>query len=1262
MDSHPSPSDDAHIRRSLNPLPRHFSTPIRRVGTVLRSSLGFGRMLGSGLGARDVASSPGGLDTVRVPEGAWHLPRHEEVQTGPVDTQMAALRAAMMKNRPARVVEPARRGVPIVARRMGRTMKGESVGPSGLTRQIRPAESAIPRNESHGVDRAAQGHVTLEDPMEALRRGMQARREGDTSTPSPASSAAPGAPRQRRASSRQETVNRSADLTASTPRPSRPTGRQSPRARSGPRPPRSASDGESSSGAGATSDTVSSVSSPSASVPSRSPASAVAPTRSLPRRVARAVPLAGRRRGPGRSASMEARVPHSIGGVSAELSGLTTGTTSGLSDGLRAPGVVTSGSTLALGVRPHQLAPAGVARRALAFSMASPSRSLSGPSSSLPVESAQSGPSRSAVYRSESRSAVTRLAHSAPASVPASERESAGAPDGFITPSGRSLHRLIQRRSSGPVATSGPGHEQAAPTVTNSEPLSTRSVAQLSVASTTPTVISRLAAGIGSGFTESRPSSTPSVPPALTTVWRQSPVAAPLVGKAARSRVPASATSQVRRRVAESVSSSQLTRSLARRVMTSSGSSQPGSVRPGFISTNSVSSGVTGSKSAVVVDRSPFAVAEAAGGQPAHAFGAVAAPMPSVVSRRAHASTTGPTLPSDPVMATTVSGTVVPAAVMDRSLSLAERVAALAGGTSVAAGSVTEGLTSRRSVEAGHSSAPVGAESLAGESGDEVRSLAPSAAMSLPIAGRAIVSRRVESVSAGRLEVAGSGEARRGFSSGQLSLRSVSSSSGQDVPGGVVEPVLRSPVNDMPVAPARVVSQRSSSQEAHGSRTVSASRSDPESSAIHGGSTTGRSARVDATRPQVHRRLQPASMAVRDVPARRVTVRPPAHVMRMMANGGSGAVAPALGGVPDFGVRLAAGTPRPIQNLLMTGTVSNGDEAGVTAGVASPMTVGPDHPILDSSKVFASAVARRATRPVRHSDDARTTLMRSAIPEHATRGASSTLPTSGSPQPSSGSSPYRADVPAAVLDRSRPLAERVAALAGRGPAAQQPAVRQPPATAQTSLVARAATATMPVRPAVSAIAGGHARGMDSSTVSRSQTSTGATSTSTRLIRSARSDQVVPAPLPAPRLPMITPSASPTAASSVSQSTGSAGVSRSSPAAIRRTSSPPAKTSSSNLRPGGGRAAVHGETDPGAIHKGRVVRSQTAIQRRALRPSTPHTAMVSRAQTEGSAGSDCSGAGGSASDNSDMTEQVLEALEERILRALERRGGIQRGWF
>jgi hypothetical protein len=191
---------------------------------------------------------------------------------------------------------------------------------------------------------------------------------------------------------------------------------------------------------------------------------------------------------------------------------------------------------------------------------------------------------------------------------------------------------------------------------------------------------------------------------------------------------------------------------------------------------------------------------------------------------------------------------------------------------------------------------------------------------------------------------------------------------------------------------------------------------------------------------------------------------------------------------------------------------------------------------------------------------------------------------------------------------------------------------------------------------VAAIAGGHASNVDRSTVHRQLTSEGAISGTARLIRSAGSEPVVPAPIPAPRTPSFTPSATPNPADSP-PAIGSTPARRET-ATIRR----------STLNAGAGspqsgredRFSSTGSSDgaPSDTLR-RVLRSQTAIQRRATRsPATSTSSVVSRyASIERPAASVSPQA-----ERLEMTEQLLEALEERILRALERRGGIQRGWF
>lgn len=222
MDSHPSPSDVPVLNRALRPLATTGRRPLRRVGTVLRSTLSFGRGLGTGIVRREQAPSTPGLSQVRVPDGSWHLPRVEApAASGPVDTEMAALAASMRRNRVERAAEPVQRGVPIVARRMGRTDAAGGVGPSGLSRRLRPAESAIPRNDSHGADRAANPRD--DDPPGGLRRSPS---PGPTpSGPPPGSRPVRPAPPSSGTSSPAAPSRRSAP---STPRPT-PSPRRSPR-------------------------------------------------------------------------------------------------------------------------------------------------------------------------------------------------------------------------------------------------------------------------------------------------------------------------------------------------------------------------------------------------------------------------------------------------------------------------------------------------------------------------------------------------------------------------------------------------------------------------------------------------------------------------------------------------------------------------------------------------------------------------------------------------------------------------------------------------------------------------------------------------------------------------------------------------------------------------------------------------------------------------------------------------------------------------
>jgi hypothetical protein len=289
------------------------------------------------------------------------------------------------------------------------------------------------------------------------------------------------------------------------------------------------------------------------------------------------------------------------------------------------------------------------------------------------------------------------------------------------------------------------------------------------------------------------------------------------------------------------------------------------------------------------------------------------------------------------------------------------------------------------------------------------------------------------------------------------------------------------------------------------------------------------------------------------------------------------------------------------------------------------------------------------------SSDVRTTVSRSTDAQNV---APSTVRPAGSVVSTD-------DARAAVIrDRDRPLAERVAALAGRGPAAASPqAVSR---SAESPSVDVAAT---PVRPMVAAIAGGHAARIDRSTASAPSpvAARGAVSDSPRLIRSARSEQVRPVALPAPRTPVVVGGAD--VVPSPSPSGSSSGVRRSATTASTSSSSR-SRSVSRSASTGAVGAAIVGRADDGGTSASsavdsagrsgsRVVRSRSALQRRADRPVHRSTPVVSRSASETAASAPPAPTN---ADRIELTDHLLEALEDRIMRALERRGGIQRGWF
>jgi len=72
----------------------------------------------------------------------------------------------------------------------------------------------------------------------------------------------------------------------------------------------------------------------------------------------------------------------------------------------------------------------------------------------------------------------------------------------------------------------------------------------------------------------------------------------------------------------------------------------------------------------------------------------------------------------------------------------------------------------------------------------------------------------------------------------------------------------------------------------------------------------------------------------------------------------------------------------------------------------------------------------------------------------------------------------------------------------------------------------------------------------------------------------------------------------------------------------------------------------------------VVRSRSSLRRRtvtATAASTPVRRTAAPVDTDAVSPP-------SITEHLDSLDQLMEALEDRIMRALERRGGVQRGWF
>lgn len=85
--------------------------------------------------------SPEGPAT--LPWGLWSRSQADDDTLLRLDPALAGY-AAQLRARRAPVREPARRGLPIVARRAGATEHGPGRGPGGLAASLRPVEQSVP--------------------------------------------------------------------------------------------------------------------------------------------------------------------------------------------------------------------------------------------------------------------------------------------------------------------------------------------------------------------------------------------------------------------------------------------------------------------------------------------------------------------------------------------------------------------------------------------------------------------------------------------------------------------------------------------------------------------------------------------------------------------------------------------------------------------------------------------------------------------------------------------------------------------------------------------------------------------------------------------------------------------------------------------------------------------------------------------------------------------------------------------------------------
>jgi len=1387
----PSPDEIPQIRRALRPLTATGRRPLRRVGTVLRSTLSFGRGLGTGIVRRERASSPAGLSHVRVPDGAWHLPQVEApTATGPIDTDMAALAASMRRHRVERPVEPVQRGVPIVSRRMGRTDAAGGVGPSGLSRRLRPAESAIPRNDSHGADRVANPRD--DDPPGGVRRPAPSR---PPTGPSPMArrsvSPAPSGPASSPRAQQTRTQPSRSQPTRSQPTHSQPsrgaapqqhfatnpvapaslihssTAQQRPATAQSPTPTATPStNGLRPAGVSALSSGDARVVSPAATSPVTSPSqpSPTSDSPSTPQSVSpqpappahRIGELAARQRSRPLS-PIPAAVSRSTSAPTSRAWSTTPGQrlTRRLTTALPTPvrlqrddASPTSdsptlrrqpqSSTTPMTASPDRDAVIADRSRPLhervaALAATGPTGG-SAPSPSWvgddrPVAPPMAAP-RMVVQRRAASAAADRLTGSSPTAQRRSAQSSRSRALAAIAPT-------IQRSSTQPVSrraeSSLPRDRVSTPPARMSTAVAGRDVERALSSATQTDTSPRSDAGVGrvsslAHTVAARRQHTPSHPSSVVasaTVGRS--VTRSLADLSASASTVAGGTS-VRRTVNASVTSTAVNRRLATSIVASAADATP------------VSTAVASSPRMVADHvRRPDAVttpkALPASHRTAHAGGTstparattdsarrwgvvsmAAQPTARAAQRhvrrataRADAVTASPSVPpATPTMGATKT---VPDVVSDRSRPLHERVAALATtaptrtnrpavsaptetytdpirrrpATGLATGTVRSGLRLSPSVESvGAADSPMTNSSTVSSvpmtdvdtRGNSAAASDPvsSPAMSLPVASRPVISRRIAALA----------QPSGGTFSPDLSSVDQMTTRVTIAPQSAETVVNRSAVNGQPA--------------------VSRSGSAPMTS------TTSVPPSVGSTAPSA------SSWVIADLPVRRrVDVAARTHEQRPRQPGAT--PAPTAQAVRRSATPSQPAEPRSTQPGSSTAqrnasslAVSSGsaplDAArGQIAEASSPADPPPSPdgapsltlvplgvaPVARRSLEMGSAIVRRARRGVMTSADARQVMttydggldgIGESRSSTADRGANRDAADGGviqrSPAPVSASgvastpgvastrgfvsTPTGDMVAAEVVDRDLPLAQRVAAL-NRRPT--ETTARPVPAATPDGLT-NGAGDVVP-----SAVPPTHAE-PTFATAPRTPVRRSPTSGRAPRLTGTRSPQVIqPRPVPLPRAAvLVRATASGDDGGVVSRSPGRRVADSPSSTNSPSPTSPPASrglvyrsSDSSGSRPSPSPVASPAESETAPTirrspSRGRVVRSRSSINRRTV------TATTASAPVRRSANPATEDAGGAPSitEHLDSLDELMEALEDRIMRALERRGGIQRGWF